>query len=110
MVQVDVVYEGDLHCRLTHVPSGGVIGTDAPVDNEGKGEAFAPTDLLAASLGSCIITIMGIYARRKGIDIKGSTVRVRKWMIADPLRRVARMEVVVDLPARIEEKERGPLE
>jgi len=96
--EIDIEYEGDLHCRLHHGPSGAEIVTDAPPDNQGKGEAFAPTDLLAASLGSCIITVMGIYARRKDIDLKGSRVRVSKEMVHDPLRRVGRIRVEIDLP------------
>jgi putative redox protein len=110
MVEISVEYEGDLHCRLTHGPSGAVIVTDAPVDNEGKGEAFAPTDLLSASLGSCILTIMAIYARRNGIDLRGSRARVRKEMVADPIRRVGRLEVVIDLPAHIDAARRPALE
>jgi putative redox protein len=74
--EIDIEYEGDLHCRLHHGPSGAEIVTDAPPDNQGKGEAFSPTDLLAASLGSCILTILGIYARRKDIDLRGSHVKV----------------------------------
>jgi putative redox protein len=96
--EIDIEYEGDLHCRLHHGPSGAEIVTDAPPDNQGKGEAFSPTDLLAASLGSCIITIMGIYARRKALDLKGSRVRVSKEMVHDPLRRVGRLVVEIDLP------------
>jgi putative redox protein len=96
--EIEIEYEGDLHCRLHHGPSGAEIVTDAPPDNQGKGEAFSPTDLLAASLGSCIITIMGIYARRKAIDLKGSRVRVSKEMVYDPLRRIGHLLVEIDLP------------
>ncbi|HZM69862.1 MAG TPA: OsmC family protein [Candidatus Cryosericum sp.] len=110
MIEIDVTYEGDLHCRLRHGPSGAEIVTDAPVDNQGKGEAFAPTDLLAASLGSCMMTIMGIYARRHEIDLRGSRVHVRKEMIADPIRRVRRMEVVFDLPDHVDPARRPALE
>jgi putative redox protein len=110
MVEIDVAYEGDLHCRLRHRPSGAEIVTDAPVDNHGKGEAFAPTDLLAASLGSCMLTIMAIHARRHEMDLKGSRVRVRKEMIADPIRRVRRMEVVFDLPGHVDPARRPALE
>src|SRR5262245_60564507 len=62
MSQIEVEYEGDLHCRLHHGPSGAEIQTDAPPDNQGKGGNFSPSDLLAASLGSCVMTVMGIYA------------------------------------------------
>ncbi|HZN03951.1 MAG TPA: OsmC family protein [Candidatus Polarisedimenticolia bacterium] len=108
--EIDIEYEGDLHCRLHHGPSGAEIVTDAPLDNQGKGEAFAPTDLLAASLGSCILTIMGIYARRKKIEMRGSHARVSKEMVADPLRRVGRIVVDVHLPVSIESPLRPALE
>ena len=109
-VRIDVEYEGDLHCRLHHGPSGAEIATDAPVDNQGKGETFSPTDLLAAALGSCILTTMGIYARRKEIELRGSRVTVSKEMIADPLRRVARLVVEIRLPAAVEASQRTVLE
>jgi putative redox protein len=101
MVEIDLDYEGDLHCRLRHGPSGSVIVTDAPVDNHGKGEAFSPTDLLAASLGACVMTTMAIFARRKDVDLKGGRARVTKEMILEPQRRVARLTVLVDLPASV---------
>ena len=100
-VEIQVEYEGDLHCRLRHGPSGAEIATDAPADNQGRGEAFSPTDLLAASLGSCILTTMAIYARRKEIELRGSRVTVLKEMVADPLRRVGRLVVDIHLPAAI---------
>jgi len=110
MSQIKVAYEGDLHCRLEHGPSGAQIVTDAPPDNQGKGEAFSPTDLLAASLGSCIMTVMGMYARRKEIDLKGSSVEVTKEMVSDPLRRIGRLTVVIDLPEHVEPTQRQALE
>lgn len=110
MSQIEVEYEGDLHCRLQHGPSGVTITTDAPPDNHGKGESFSPSDLLAASLGSCLMTVMGIFARRKEIDLRGSRVHVTKVMITDPLRRVGRLEVAIDLPATVEPGYRPALE
>jgi putative redox protein len=110
MVEIRIEYEGDLHCRLEHGPSKSVIVTDAPVDNQGKGAAFSPTDLLAASLGSCVLTTMGIYARRKGIDLSGSRVRVQKEMVADPLRRVGRLVVEIILPESVVAAQRPILE
>jgi putative redox protein len=110
MVEIDLEYEGDLHCRLRHGPSGAVIVTDAPVDNHGKGEAFSPTDLLAASLGACVMTTMAIFARRKEVDLKGGRAKVTKEMIVEPQRRVARLTVVVDLPASVPAHLRPALE
>ena len=110
MVEIDITYEGDLHCRAVHGPSKSVIVTDAPVDNQGKGEAFSPTDLFATSLGVCILTIMGIFARNRGIDMSGARAKVVKEMISDPARRVGRLGVTIDLPARIPQEQRAPLE
>jgi putative redox protein len=98
-VQIDVAYEGQLHCRATHGPSGATLATDAPVDNGGKGEAFSPTDLLATALGACVLTIMGLVAQRHGIDLAGTTVRVVKEMAAQPVRRIGSLRTVVTLPA-----------
>jgi len=110
MVEIDIEYEGDLHCRAVHGPSGAVLVTDAPKDNQGKGEAFSPTDLLATSLGVCMVTIMGIYARTKGIDLKGTRVHVTKEMVADPRRRVGRLGVTLDLPSHVPEELRPALQ
>jgi uncharacterized OsmC-like protein len=93
MATVKTIYLGDLRTENEHLQSGTRILTDAPTDNQGKGEAFSPTDLLATALGNCIMTIMGIKARDNGIDIKGTEIEVTKIMASDP-RRVA--EVVVD--------------
>ena len=93
MTTVKTVYLGDLRTENEHLQSGNKIITDAPTDNQGKGEAFSPTDLLATALGNCIMTIMGIKARDNGIDIKGTQIDVTKIMASDP-RRVA--EVVVE--------------
>ena len=106
MVSIDIEYEGDLHCKATHGPSGAVITTDAPVDNQGKGAAFSPTDLFATSLGICMMTVMGIYARRKEIDLRGSRVHVTKEMATDPVRRGRPMSAVPpmeDMPSRCSE-------
>lgn len=93
MATVKTIYLGDLRTENEHLQSGTKILTDAPTDNQGKGEAFSPTDLLATALGNCIMTIMGIKARDNGIDIKGTEIEVTKIMATDP-RRVA--EVVVE--------------
>src|SRR5208283_3964297 len=94
MVKMSIVYEGQLRCVLTHEPSGSVIRTDAPKDNMGKGEAFSPTDLLAAALGSCMLTMMGIAAARHNIDLKGTTVDVSKEMATSPVRRIGEISVI----------------
>lgn len=93
MTTVKTVYLGDLRTENEHLQSGNKIITDAPIDNQGKGEAFSPTDLLATALGNCIMTIMGIKARDKGIDIRGTEIEITKIMASHP-RRVA--EVVVE--------------
>jgi putative redox protein len=95
MATIETVYQGTLRTQATHVQSGTEILTDAPVDNQGKGEAFSPTDLLAASLGSCMLTIMGIAAKQHGLNIDHTTCSITKIMTAEPPRRVG--EIVVDL-------------
>ena len=110
MVKIDIVYEGGLHCRLKHGPSGQVITTDAPVDNHGKGEAFSPTDLVAGALGSCMLTVMGIYAERHKINMKGTTMQVLKEMIKEPVRRIGKLTVTVHFPAGISKEHRKALE
>lgn len=97
-VEVNIVYEGQLHCKATHGPSGLTITTDAPEDNGGKGEAFSPTDLVAAALGTCLVTIMGLVAQRGGLDISGTRVHVAKDMAAAPLRRIAALRTTITLP------------
>jgi putative redox protein len=97
-VEIDILYEGDLLCKATHGESGQSIATDAPADNGGKGELFSPTDLVGVALGTCIITIMGLVAKRSGIDLKGTQVHVKKEMAAAPARRVGELEVTITLP------------
>jgi putative redox protein len=88
-----IVYLGDLRTQATHLASAEKIITDAPVDNNGKGEAFSPTDLTATSLGNCAMTIMGIVARRDEIDFTGSEIEITKIMSAELPRRIVRIEV-----------------
>jgi uncharacterized OsmC-like protein len=88
-------YLGDLRTEITHVRSGSVIQTDAPVDNKGKGEKFSPTDLVASALGSCIFTIMGIAAREHGFSIDGSTCKITKIM-SDAPRKIAEIKIDFD--------------
>ena len=110
MVEIDVDYEGDLHTRCRHGPSSCVLETDAPVDNQGRGESFSPTDLLATALGSCALTTMGIVARREGWDLSGARATVEKHMVADPRRRVGRIVVRFELPGGVEGEARTRLE
>ncbi|MDA0802781.1 MAG: OsmC family protein [Planctomycetota bacterium] len=98
MVEVTTVYEGSLRCRATHGPSGQSIITDAPVDNHGKGEAFSPTDLVAAALGSCMLTIMGIAASRHGIALEGATAVTNKEMATSGTRRIVSLRTVLTIP------------
>src|SRR5690349_23032291 len=110
MVEMNVVYEGQLHCSAKHGPSGNVISTDAPKDNQGKGEAFSPTDLVGAALGACMLTIMGIYARNHDVNMDGTTVKVTKNMVADPVRRIGSLPAELHLPASIPAEKRQALE
>lgn len=93
METVRTIYQGDLRTRAKHIQSGNEFITDAPTDNQGRGEAFSPTDLLAAALGSCMLTIIGIAANTHGFNIDGTEVKITKIMASNP-RRVA--EVVVE--------------
>ena len=109
MATIETIYLGDLRTEATHVQSGTKIITDAPVDNQGKGEAFSPTDLLSASLASCMLTIMGIKARASNINIDGTTCSITKIMAADP-RRVAEIVINFKFPKEYSEKEQQLLE
>lgn len=110
MATIETTYIGELRTEATHVFSGNRIITDAPLDNQGKAEAFSPTDLLSASLGSCMFTIMGIAAREHGIQIDGATCSITKIMAADP-RRVSEIQIVFNFPEIIyTEKQRVILE
>lgn len=93
MPTIKTDYLDELRTQATHLQSGTQILTDAPTDNQGKGEAFSPTDLVAAALGSCMMTIMGIAARRDGLDLQGSEMEITKVMSADAPRRIARVEL-----------------
>ena len=103
-------YLGALRCEAEHGPSGGKILTDAPVDNHGRGEAFSPTDLLAAALGNCMLTVMGIYAERHGIRLEGAHVSASKEMATEGIRRIRRITVRLELPVGPEHPHREALE
>lgn len=104
-----VRYTGALHNDLTHLQSGNTICTDAPTDNNGKGEAFSPTDLLATSLAACALTIMGMKANDLNIDLIGAHAEVGKEMAANP-RRVAKIQVDFYLSKQLDERSRTVLE
>jgi putative redox protein len=95
-----VVYKGGLRTVCTHIKSGSSFETDAPVDNHGKGERFSPTDLMATSLGTCMITVMGIKAQAMGFDLDGVTIEVEKIMKADP-RRVSGINLYFRIPENL---------
>ncbi len=99
MPTVTAKYLGDLRTECVHTASGARLVTDAPVDNQGKGESFSPTDLCATALASCAMTIIGICARAHDVDVTGTTIEVTKIMSADP-RRIGRLEVVFTMPDR----------
>jgi putative redox protein len=109
-VAIDSVYEGDLRCRAIHGPSHAEIVTDAPVDNQGKGESFSPTDLVATALGTCIATTMGIFAKRHDIDLRGMRVHVKKEMVQQPTRRIGCLATEVHVPLRADHPHRAALE
>jgi putative redox protein len=98
MVEIKIAYEGALHCSAVHILSGNTLVTDAPLDNNGLGQAFSPTDLLATALGTCMATVIGILAKRKEIPVEGMKVTVRKFMSDDQPRRVKRLELDLSLP------------
>jgi uncharacterized OsmC-like protein len=100
LVKISVSYEGQLHCSALHGPSGAKLGTDAPVDNEGKGESFSPTDLVATALATCMATIMGISAKRHAVKLEGMTIETTKEMSADTPRRIVALKskIIIPLP------------
>ena len=93
----EVIYKGDLRTTAIHLKSGQQIITDAPTDNNGKGEAFSPTDLLATSLGCCMLTVMGIVAKRHSINMDNTKVEILKVMADNP-RRVAEIHIEMHFP------------
>ena len=110
MVRITTTYRGELRTSAVHGPSGSELVTDAPVDNQGRGESFSPTDLVATALGSCMLTILGIAADARELSIEGATVDVKKSMVADPARRIGRLDVVVTIPGAFDEVQRAAFE
>jgi uncharacterized OsmC-like protein len=109
-VRIEIGYAGALRCEAKHGPSGEVLLTDAPVDNHGKGESFSPTDLVATALGTCMLTVMGIYAARHSIDLRGASVVVIKEMTATPPRRIAKLSAEIRIPLPPDHPQRAALE
>jgi uncharacterized OsmC-like protein len=109
MVTSKVTYLGDLRTSSEHIQSGAIIITDAPIDNHGKGEAFSPTDTVANSLATCMLTVMGIKAKEMQLDFTGSTAATTKIMAADP-RRIAEIHIVFEMNLMVDEKTKTILE
>jgi len=99
METVRTRYLGELRTEATHVASGNVLITDAPLDNQGRGEFFSPTDLVATALGSCIMTIMGIAARQYSINLEGVSFKITKIMAENP-RRIGEIAIIFDFTMR----------
>lgn len=110
MVEINVEYEGNLRCKAIHGPSGCELSTDAPKDNEGLGQSFSPTDLVATALGSCVATIMGIYARKHDLDLTGVKVHVEKHMSTDTPRRIVRLPVTIHVPVELSDRHKTAME
>jgi len=98
VVDIYAEYEKDLHCRAQHGPSGAVLVTDAPVDNHGLGASFSPTDLVATALGTCMLTVLGILAKKGGFRLDGTRVHVKKTMTPSLPRRIAELAVEITFP------------
>ena len=104
-----VTYKGSLRTEAIHVQSGNTIITDAPIDNQGKGEAFSPTDLVATALASCMLTIMGIVANRNHLKINGTTAEIEKIMGANP-RRINEIKISIRFNENFDKKTKRKLE
>ncbi|NCI51189.1 OsmC family protein [Sediminibacterium roseum] len=106
-----IIYKGELRTTATHIQSGTVIETDAPTDNQGKGERFSPTDLVAVALATCMATTMAIKSRTMNIELEGTTIEITKVMASDP-RRISQLAVTVKFAKALtlDKKERDILE
>jgi putative redox protein len=110
MVAIQVEYQGDLHCKAVHGPSSTELTTDAPKDNQGRGESFSPTDLVATALGTCMLTVMGIMARTLSLDIAGTTATVEKEMTASAPLMIKSLAVKIHVPHAITPENQQKLE
>ena len=109
MTSITCCYQGGLRCQALHEPSTMELATDAPTDNQGRGECFSPTDLVATALATCILTIMGITAERHSWPLEGATARVDKTMTSTGARRIEKLEVWISLPPELEDAARAAL-
>jgi len=110
MTEISVSYEGDLQTKAVHTPSGTILYTDAPPDNRGQGRSFSSTDLVAVALGTCYLTVMGIAAEDRSIDMKGTKCVVEKYMSTDSPRRIVKLVANIIFPEGIPFEKRGILE
>ena len=99
MTKMIAKYLGGLRVECVHLPSGMKLVTDAPVDNQGKGQAFSPTDLCAVSLAACILTVLGIYGEKHRLDLTGIEAEISKEMADEP-RRIGKIDIVVNMPPK----------
>lgn len=99
MTKMTAKYLGGLRVECVHLPSGVKLITDAPVDNQGKGEAFSPTDLCAVSLAACILTVLGIYGEKHRVDLTGIEAEISKEMVNEP-RRIGKIDIIVNMPPK----------
>lgn len=109
MTRIHCSASGDLRCQAVHAPSGSSLDTDAPTDNQGRGERFSPTDLVATALATCILTILDITARRRDWALSGASAEVEKTMTTSGSRRIALLEVWITLPEGLSEEQRAVL-
>jgi uncharacterized OsmC-like protein len=109
MVKISAQYLGEKRVQLIHAPSGRELQTDAPRDNNGRGESFSPTDLVAAGLASCALTVMAIAAEKEGLSLEGASAEVTKHMAAQP-RRISRLDLLIRLPHHLTTADRQRLE
>ena len=110
MVKIQIEYQGDLHCKAVHGPSQTELATDAPTDNQGRGESFSPTDLVATALGTCMLTTMGIVARTLQVDISGATATVEKEMTSTQPRKIRALSSKIHVPRAVSPESQLKLE
>lgn len=109
MTSIRCSYSGELRCEAVHGPSASELSTDAPTDNQGRGERFSPTDLVATALATCILTILDITARRRDWALSGASAEVEKTMTTSGSRRIALLEVWITLPEGLSDEQRAVL-